>query len=98
MVRCRRPTLLKRPTCSYFGARHSPLEKTPHKAGVVRDGLMPAAVALIAMAAECRCAAALDCPEHFELCPRHRIMIAFDESVSCAADNVGHLPGWPCHA
>src|SRR3954454_4260109 len=67
-------------------------------AGVVRDGLMPAAVALIAMAAECRCAAALDCPEHFELCPRQRTVIAFDESVSSPADDVGHLPGWPCHA
>jgi len=38
-------------------------------AGVVRDGLMPATNALIAMAAECGCTASLDCPEHFELCP-----------------------------
>ena len=34
-------------------------------AGVVRDGLMAAADALIAMSAECGGAAALDGPEHF---------------------------------
>src|SRR5437867_2453481 len=52
-------------------------------AGVVRDDLMSAANALIAMAAERGCAAALDGPEHFELCPRQRTAIAFDESASC---------------
>ena len=41
-------------------------------AGVVRDGLMPAANALIAMSAECGRAAALDGAEHFELCPGQR--------------------------
>ena len=41
-------------------------------AGVVRDGLMPAANALIAMAAERGRAAALDGPEHFELWPGQR--------------------------
>jgi len=59
---------------------------------------MPAANALIAMSAECGGAAALDRPEHFELCPRQRTAIAFDELVSCPADNVGHLRGRPCHA
>jgi hypothetical protein len=39
------------------------------QAGVIRDGLMPAANALIAMSAECGGAAALDGSEHFELCP-----------------------------
>src|ERR1700683_1744169 len=67
-------------------------------AGVVRDGLMPATNASIAMAAECGCAAALDCPEHFELCPGQRTSVAFDESDPCPVDDVGHLPGWPCHA
>ena len=42
---------------------------------------MPAANALIAMPAECGCAAALDCAKHFELCPGQRIAVAFDELV-----------------
>ena len=66
--------------------------------GVVGDGLMPAANALIAMAAECGCTAALDCPEHFELCPGQRTAVAFNELAPCPVDDVGHLPGWPCHA
>jgi len=67
-------------------------------AGVVRDGLVAAANALIAMPAERGGAAAFDGPEHFELCPRHRTTIAIDESAFHSADDVGHLPGWPCHA
>ena len=58
---------------------------------------MPAANALIAMSAKRGGAAALDGPQHFELRPSQRTAIAFDESVSCPADNVGHLEGWPCH-
>src|ERR1700735_3273564 len=67
-------------------------------AGVVRDGLMPATNALIAMATECGCTAAFDCAEHFELCPGQRTAVAFNESAPCPSDDVGHLPGWPCHA
>src|ERR1700739_1655486 len=48
-------------------------------AGVIRDGLIAAAKALVAMYAE-----------------RWRAG-AFDESASCPADDVGHLPGWPLH-
>src|SRR5271167_1296375 len=70
----------------------------PVSAGVVRDGLMPTANALIAMAAECGRAATLDCAKHFELGPGERIAITFEELVSCPADDIGHLPGWSCHA
>src|SRR5215469_18601444 len=41
-------------------APDSPLEETPHKARVERDGLMAAASALIEMTAQCRSAAAND--------------------------------------
>jgi len=46
---------------------HSPLEKTPHKTRVVRDGLMAAADALIAMTAQGRSAAADDGIEHLAM-------------------------------
>src|ERR1700740_220851 len=66
-------------------------------AGVIRDGLIAAANALVAMSAErCR-AAAFDGGEHLHLRPAQRLAIAFDESASCPADDVGHLPGWPLH-
>ncbi len=58
---------------------------------------MPAANALIAMSAEFGGAAALYRPEHFQLCPGQRTTIAFDEFISCPADDVGHLPGRPRH-
>src|SRR3974377_877563 len=74
------------------------LRTVPVSAGVVRDGLMPAANTLIAMPTECGRAAALDCAKHFELGPGERIAIAIEELVSCPADDIGHLPGWPCHA
>src|SRR6516164_10203178 len=54
----------------------------PVAAGVVRDGLTPAANALIAMATECGRAATRDCAKHFELGPGERIAIAFEELVS----------------
>jgi hypothetical protein len=58
---------------------------------------MPAANALITMSAECGGAAVFECAKHSELCPRQRTTVAFDKSVSCPADDVGHLPGWPLH-
>src|SRR5271165_3835 len=70
----------------------------PVSARVVRDGLMPAANALIAMATECGGAATRDCAKHFELGPGERIAITFEELVACPADDIGHLPGWSCHA
>src|SRR6516162_1068842 len=70
----------------------------PVSAGVVRDGLMPAAHASIAMASECGRAATRDGAQHFELAPRERIAIVFEELVACLADDIGHLPGWSCHA
>ena len=78
-------------------AVYSPLEETPHKAGVVRDGLMPAASALIAVPTQCGRAATLDRAKHVELAPRERIAITLEELVACPADDIGHLPGWSGH-
>jgi len=36
--------------------------------------------------------------ECFELGPTERIAITFEELVACPADDIGHLPGWSCHA
>jgi hypothetical protein len=57
------------------------LEAVAVSAGVIRDGLMPTANALIAMSAERGGAAAFDRPEHFELCPRQRTAIAFVSGI-----------------
>ena len=59
---------------------------------------MPAANALIAVPTKCGRAATLDRAKHFELGPGERIAITFEELVSCPADDIGHLPGWPSHA
>src|SRR6516162_3075127 len=74
------------------------LRTVPVSARVVREGLIPTAKALIAMPTECGRAATRDCAQHFELAPRERIAITFEELVSCPADDIGHLPGWSCHA
>ena len=66
-------------------------------AGVVRDGLVAAANALVAMAAErCR-AAAPDGPQHLELLPAQMGFVTPDESVARRTDDVGHLQGGPLH-
>ena len=91
------PNSVGKALSEHVPAQYSPLEKTPHKARVVRDGLMPAANALIAMPAECGRAATRDCAEQFELGPRERIAITLEELVACPADDIGHLPGWSGH-
>src|SRR5579872_2826938 len=98
MVSYRPPNPVEKANTAWIPRANSPLENTPHKAGVVRDDLMAAANALVAMSAERGSAATFDGPKHFELCPRQRTAIAFDEPASCPADDVGHLPGRPCHS
>jgi hypothetical protein len=59
---------------------------------------MPAANALIAVPTERGRAASLDRPKHSQLSLGQRTAIAFDEFVSCPADDIGHLPGWSSHS
>jgi hypothetical protein len=67
MVSCRRAIRWKTLISGYFTARYSPLEKTLHKTGIVRDGLMMTTVALIAMTAKRFCAAARNGVEYLDL-------------------------------
>ena len=67
-------------------------------AGVVRDGgAMPAAGALIEMTAECGGATPRNGQQHFDVLPAEPLAISFEESSSCAADEIGHLEGRPVH-
>jgi hypothetical protein len=71
---------------------HSPLEKTPHKTAVVRDGgTMSATGAFIDMTAQCGGATAHDSEQDLDMGPADPVTVALDESCSSAADQVGHL-------
>src|ERR1035441_4680675 len=69
----------------------------PVTAGVVRDGAIPAAGALIEMTAECGSTTARNGPQHFDVLPTKPVLISFEESSSRGADEIGHLQGWPAH-
>jgi hypothetical protein len=69
----------------------------PVAAGVVRDGLMSAAVALIAMTTERSRAATRDGIEHLDLWPGQGVPITIQKSTAAAMNDIGHLPGWSCH-
>jgi hypothetical protein len=58
---------------------------------------MPAAGALIEMAAECGGATLPNGPEDFEVLPAEPVPIPFDERASRSADKIGHLKWWPAH-
>jgi len=58
---------------------------------------MPAASALIDMTAEFGGTTACNGPQHFDMLPADPLAISFDKSSSCAADEIGHLKGWPTH-
>jgi hypothetical protein len=65
--------------------------------GVVRDGLMSAAVALIAVSSQRGRPAAFDRVEHLDLVPGQDFLKAVDESQSRCADDISHFPGWQLH-
>jgi hypothetical protein len=65
---------------------------------VVRDGSMSAIGALIAMATQ-RCGtAACDGEQHLFVLAVDPLATAFNEGLSCTANDVGHLQRWPVHA
>ena len=66
-------------------------------AGVVRDGAMPAAGALIEMPAQCGGATAPNGQQDFDMLPADPLTASFDECVSRGADKIGHLERWPAH-
>jgi hypothetical protein len=58
---------------------------------------MAAADALIAMTAQCRCAATDDGIEHLAMWPCKMGLLPFPETVARRTDDVGHLEGGPAH-
>jgi hypothetical protein len=73
------------------------LRAVPISTGVVGDGTMSAASALIEMSAERGGATPRNRQEHFDVLPADPLTASFDEGVSCSADQIGHLEGWPVH-
>ena len=65
---------------------------------VVRDGRMSAVRALIAMSTQRGGAAARDGQQHLFVLPVDPLATAFNEGLSCTANDVGHLQRWPVHA
>ena len=76
---------------------HSPLEKTPHKTRVIRDGLMLAAGTAIHMASERGRAAARDGSQHTKMLPAKPGPVLFNKAFARRANDVCHLNGWLLH-
>jgi hypothetical protein len=73
------------------------LRAVPISTGVVGDGAMSAASALIEMSAERGGATPRNRQEHFDVLPADPLTASFDEGVSRSADQIGHLMGRPTH-
>ena len=69
----------------------------PIPAAIEGDGAMPAAGALIEMAAECGGTTPLDGSQHLDMLPTKPVAISFDENLSRSADDIGHLQRRPAH-
>src|SRR6266436_1523444 len=67
------------------------------RAGVVGDGAMSTASALIEMSAEHGGATPRNGQQHFDMLPGDPLTASFDECVSRSADQIGHLEGRPAH-
>jgi len=85
MVTCRSAIRWKTLICGYFAKRNSPLEETPHKAGVKRDGRMIAAGTLIEMAAQSRRAAALNGTQYLQLLIAEPRAVLCNEAITLCA-------------
>jgi len=80
------------PWCSMPYCRpHSPLEKTPHNAGVERVALMPAMVTLLEMAAQNSSPADLDRGHDTALRRRKRSAVLLTIGFAVAAKHIRHL-------
>src|ERR1700723_4380895 len=73
------------------------LGAVPISARVVRDSLMPATGAGIAMTAQRSGAAAQNGPKRFELLKAKAGAIPIQKAITVRAKNIGHLEGGPSH-
>src|SRR6266581_6329304 len=80
-----------------FSGRRLTLRTVAIAAGVVRDGAMPAAGALIEMTAKCGSTTARNGQQHFDVLPADPLAISFEKCSSRSADKIGHLQGRPTH-
>src|SRR6266571_7201788 len=80
-----------------FAGRGLTLRTVAIAAGIVRDGTMPAASALIEMTAKCGSTTARNGQQHFDVLPADPLAIAFEECSSRSADQIGHLQWRPAH-
>ncbi|SRR6266540_4750485 len=97
MVSPRPPNPVEKANPAWMPRPNSPLEITPHKARVIRDGAMATAGTAIQVPTERRRAAALDGAQHFQLLPRQPGAVALDEVLAVLSDDIGHLEGGPIH-
>src|SRR5258708_20470031 len=88
------PATLLEPT---LASARLTLRAVPISTGVVGDGAMSAARALIEMSAERGGATPRNRQEHFDVLPADPLTASFDEGFSRRADQIGHLEGVPIH-
>src|SRR4051812_41494215 len=69
---------------------NSPLEKTPHKTRIVRDGAMPAIV-ILHMAPQGGCAAITNIIEGFPLWAGEHPLPQSQKVISVSAEDIGHF-------
>src|ERR1039458_10383684 len=97
MVSRRPPNTLEKARSGSISRPNSPLENTPHKARVKGDDAIPAAGALIDVAAKRRGAARDDGGHDLQVQPGEPLPAALVKGGSGCADQVGHLQRWPRH-
>ena len=97
MVSRRPPNTVKTAHSAPIPGPNSPLENTPHKARVKRDGLMATAITTVPVSAQGSGAAALDGAQYFQMRPPQPGSVVLDEALALRADDVGHLEGGPAH-
>jgi hypothetical protein len=88
------PATLFQPT---FASSCLTLRAVAISTGVVGDGAMSTASALIEMSAEHGGATPHNGQQHFDMLPGDPLTASFDEGLSRSADQIGHLEGWPVH-
>src|SRR5207237_8528200 len=65
---------------------------------VVASGSAPERVGSdVEMTAECGGTTPLNGPQHFDMLPTEPVGVSFAESLSCSADDIGHLQRRPTH-